>query len=306
MKELNFALLGLGNISMGYDLESVDGVRTHFKAINNKENCTILLGVDPDSDKRSIFESLSNKPAYPAITLISNELSSKTDVVVLCTPTTTRRYDLEKTLDTFQNLKYIIMEKPLALTLEDAIAINELLSAKNLKQKVYVNYMRRVHPSYLELKDKIRNNLFGKLIKAHINYSGGLINMGSHFIDLLLSFTGESDFKVIKVNNKEEFENGDFKADAYLEDKNCSLEIESNKDNVFEINLIFEKVNIGIKDSGKAIFYNDIKENVDLSHYQEVAFSYFLNCVNKNIEFESNFQSAYKTLDICSAIRKFS
>jgi predicted dehydrogenase len=81
-----------------------------------------------------------------------------------------------------------LVEKPIATTESEA---NEILTfcAEN-EINLGVNYFRNYDPVFVELINDIGDGRFGSFLFGNCVYSGGLLNNGSHYINLLNSFFG--------------------------------------------------------------------------------------------------------------------
>lgn len=110
-----------------------------------------------------------------------SELKGKIDVISLCSPTHLH----EEHLTFLYKLgpKVIFCEKPLTPKLETSIEIVNKLANNNIS--LAVNYSRRWDPSMIELKKIIETQVNGKLRSITGIYNKGIINNGSHMLDLL-------------------------------------------------------------------------------------------------------------------------
>lgn len=110
------------------------------------------------------------------------------DLVSVCTPTATHGEVLSDLLRSGRAYG-ILMEKPIATTLEEAQGLIEL--AADSPAVVSVNYGRRFCPVYRQVAREIQQERFGKLQYAHAVYTKGLYHNGTHLIDLLRWMMGE-------------------------------------------------------------------------------------------------------------------
>jgi len=127
------------------------------------------------------------------------------DIVSICVP-----YYLHKKIavDCAKAGKHILIEKPMAITVQDANEIKEAIEENDVKLCVVQNY--RLFPSVIESKNIIEKGRIGETISIHahmldfpsissewrMNRRFGLIeDIGSHLIDIVLYI---NDFKMIK------------------------------------------------------------------------------------------------------------
>ena len=171
-------LIGCGNIGAQYDLHDAAKVWTHAKALSLQSNIEWAV-TDSDAEKA---QEVAKVYQVPFIEKLDGVNLGEFDLVSLTTPTTTHASIL---LQAFQNkVPVVICEKPVIASKEEK---DELENAYRLSgTKVLVNYMRRFHPVYQELKEWIaaqptKTSLQNIIVK----YKRGFLNNASHAIDLL-------------------------------------------------------------------------------------------------------------------------
>lgn len=193
----NIAILGCGKVA-----------HLHAKAVQNLPNAR-LAGVWSRSAKSAeTFAAQYNVPFYTKI----DELIQKEniDLAIICTP---HPFHLEPAEIAAANGANILVEKPLASTLEDADKIIEV--CKNAGVKLGVISQRRWYAPVKRVKDAIDAGKIGKPVFGTINMlgwrdqkyydadewrgtwkmegGGVLVNQAPHQLDILLWFMGEID-----------------------------------------------------------------------------------------------------------------
>lgn len=154
MSKLRFAILGCGRISSRH----VDAI------INNKEEAELVavydiieeLAIDKKNQYESIIEG-SNVKVYKDYNEFLND--KNIDVVTIATIS---GYHAEQAIDCLNHDKHVIIEKPMALTVEDADKIIAL--GKEKDKKVCVSHQNRFSPAVQKLRQAIEEGRFGKLI----------------------------------------------------------------------------------------------------------------------------------------------
>ena len=181
-------IIGLGQIGMDYDFDHIDNdkIYTHSKAIRKHSKFKLVGAVDKSPKQRDRFEKRYGLPVFDNIELAVQEL--KPDIIVISTPTQSHAQILLKVLNVYKP-KIILCEKPLAYELSEAKNMVEMCKKENVT--LFVNYMRRVDQGVLEIKKRIESGEIISPIKANVWYSKGILNNGSHFIDLLSFWLGE-------------------------------------------------------------------------------------------------------------------
>jgi predicted dehydrogenase len=253
MKPLSAGIVGLGQIGQGYDYDSKDEheILTHATGFEYHSNYDLVGGVDPDYEKRKRFEKKFSKPAYATV----NELfSTYLDVVSIGVPTPLH-------FDVFQEIikhspRAVICEKPIASNVKEAEQMLQLSKMQNTS--LLVNYMRRFEPGVLELKEKIRQKEFGKIYKGTVWYSKGILNNGSHFIDLLRFLLGDiTDIKILSKGRK--WNETDPEPDVQVVFEKAPIYFLAGREECFssmEIELIGEKGKIRYEVGGGDIYYH--------------------------------------------------
>lgn len=197
MKIYNIAILGCGKVA-----------HLHAKAIENLPNAK-LVGVWSRTTKTAQnFAVQYNIPFYTEISkLVQHE---KVDLVIVCTP---HPFHLEPTKEAAKAGANILVEKPLASTLEDADAIIEICHATEVKLGVISQ--RRWYEPVKRVKEAIDAGKIGKPVFGTINMlgwrdkayynadewrgtwklegGGVLVNQAPHQLDILLWYMGEID-----------------------------------------------------------------------------------------------------------------
>jgi len=191
---LRYAVIGSGQIGMGYDYACPDDSRilTHATAGLYHPDFDLVGAVDVSANKRAQFTDKFNLPAFETV----GELYKATavDVLALSVPTNTLSSAFETLLQ--HQPQFILCEKPIAYDYRSAKTM--IANAQKLSIPVGVNYVRRFEPGILTLKQMISSGETGEIYKVVVFYSKGIINNGSHFINLLQYLLGDySECRVI-------------------------------------------------------------------------------------------------------------
>jgi predicted dehydrogenase len=179
-------IVGLGRIGMGYDLEKRDGsVLTHARAFSEHQSFELVGAIETSTELCERFERLYGVRAFSSVE--AGLQSCAPEVVVVATPTATRKEVIEQVLGC-HSVHTILCEKPLALSLDEALAIKNMCETRGVK--VYANYYRRALPGAKRAKEFIESGGLGDNVTAVSWYSGGLLHNGTHMIDLLQYWFG--------------------------------------------------------------------------------------------------------------------
>ncbi len=191
---IGFAIVGCGHIA-----------KKHIEAIKNISNARLIAFCDTNPVRLEEFKNTYNIAGYLSLEdMLANE--PEIDVVNICVPS-----GLHAKLATIaaDYGKHIVVEKPIALTLEDADSIIEACKRNNVKLTVV--HPNRFRPAVVALKEAMESNLFGKISHANATVrwnrnqayydqatwrgtkemdGGVLMNQAIHNLDLLLWLVG--------------------------------------------------------------------------------------------------------------------
>ncbi len=197
MKTFNIAILGCGKVA-----------HLHAKAIENIPHA-ILVGVWSRTRQTAVdFARQYKVPYYPEIEeLVRKE---KVDLAIVCTP---HPFHLNPTAQAAGAGANILVEKPLASTLEDADKMIEVCADAGVKLGVISQ--RRWYEPVKRVKEAIEAGKIGKPVFGTINMlgwrdkdyydqdewrgswekegGGVLVNQAPHQLDILLWYMGEID-----------------------------------------------------------------------------------------------------------------
>jgi len=196
-------LIGLGNISHKFGKDLISGSSlSHFSAYSANPRIDLLAGFSPIRSEAENFEAETGIKSF----LNLNELFSiKPDIVSICSPTEMHYDQLEMCIK--NAIPMVWMEKPVA---DSSAKILDLYKASKKPQTILVNFFRRYHSAYQQLKQLIEGKYFGEILAINISYSRGLSNNGIHMLDLIYYLFDDLQCKIIWVENKKNIENPSF------------------------------------------------------------------------------------------------
>ncbi|WP_425539591.1 Gfo/Idh/MocA family protein [Microaceticoccus formicicus] len=255
MSKLKFAILGCGRISY-----------KHIEAmINNEADCVPVALCDlkeerAEDRKKQYLESFPNTiiNVYTDYKKMLEE--EDIDVVVIATES---GYHGKHAIDVLNSGAHVMIEKPMALNLDEIDEINKLADEKNLK--VCVSHQNRFNRPIQKLKRALEEGRFGKLINgtARILWTrdqhyyelapwrgtkaldgGTLMNQCIHNIDLLQWMMNS---KVVSVKS----ELGTFLRDIEMEDFGAIL-------------LRFENGAVGLIEGSACVYPKNLEETLSI------------------------------------------
>jgi UDP-N-acetyl-2-amino-2-deoxyglucuronate dehydrogenase len=200
-KHIRFAVIGCGHI----------GAR-HAEMISRNADCTLAAIVDPKSKSEIKFQQPDVEYFTNIDDFFSSDCAKTVDIVNIATP---NGLHAAQAVLALENNKHVVIEKPMALSRQDA----ELIMFKALqKQKmVFCVMQNRYSPPSVWIKQVIESGLLGEIYMVQLNCywnrdhryyvpnswhgkldldGGTLFTQFSHFIDLMYWLFG--DIKNIK------------------------------------------------------------------------------------------------------------
>lgn len=207
MTNLTYAIIGCGRISPNH----------LAAAIENQLNIVAICDLDETKMEQAVvtFQLPASVKKYTDYQLML--IVEKPDLVAICTESGTHG---QIALDCIDAGSHLIIEKPIALSLEEADQIIEKAKKKNVK--VSACHQNRFNKSIQKLREAVEAGRFGKLLHgtAHIRWNrgtayykqapwrgtwaqdgGALMNQCIHNIDLLRWMMGDSIVEVVGMTD---------------------------------------------------------------------------------------------------------
>lgn len=177
---LRAALLGCGWIGSEFRTDSAAGIYNHAAAYHACPETQLVAICDRDPVK---LQQAGERWQVDARFSDGAELLAKTqpEIVSICTPDSTHYALIKAALET-SSVRAILAEKPLALELSEAEELVALAKRRGIA--LAVNYSRRYSTGHAELRDRIRNGEFGRIVTVGGFYTKGTLHNGTHWFDL--------------------------------------------------------------------------------------------------------------------------
>ncbi len=270
MEKLSVLIVGCGNIAGGLDSNKIeDGPPlTHAGAFTLSPNFKIVGCVDIDKEKSKKFAELWNiNNAYVSMEE-ALQADIQFDVISICCPTQYHNSYLNACL--LLSPQLIFCEKPLTDSVKNTNKIKTACEQAGIL--LAVNYLRRWDEKIIRLKKEIQANKRGSLRSVVGYYNKGILNNGSHLIDILLFLIGDMRLKHVGQPNYDFFPN----------DPSVSVTLEAGSSvpvilvpgakasdySIFEIQMIFEKGMITMFDGGLRWIERQVVDSEVFDGYQ--------------------------------------
>jgi len=156
----------------------------HARILAEIPECELIGVCDIDKDKGQKIAKEYNCTYHSNI----KELLSKTDAVIIATPTNTHR---DITIEALNKGNHVLVEKPISLDLKEADEIITAASRNNLI--LQVGHIERFNPAILASKKVVQNPLFIEAHRLSPFYGRGVdvsvvLDLMVHDLDIILNY----------------------------------------------------------------------------------------------------------------------
>ncbi len=180
-KPIKVAIIGCGRIGAQWDAQQAAPAHslTHAAAFSRHPQATLVAVCDRDFAKaQQAMRRWGAARAYGEVGAMFAE--QDVDIAVIAAPSATRGEIVGPALSA--GVKVLVIEKPLATTLAECRQLAAAIDAAGCKS--LVNFSRHWDPSMRDLRAAIEAGSLGAVQRLVGTYGKGLVNNGSHLIDL--------------------------------------------------------------------------------------------------------------------------
>lgn len=265
---LRVLIIGAGNIAGGFDAQrQADALPfSHAGAYTRHGGFELVACVEPDVERCGAFmKRWGVGQGYVATSDLPADI--RFDVISICSPTSTHAADLRFAIACKPRL--IFCEKPLTTTSHDSSTLIKDCEAAGIY--LAVNYTRRWDAEVRRLAGDLQAGRWGAVRSASATYNKGLLNNGSHMIDLLRFLLGP--LHVIAV--------GQPVVDMWPEDPSIPALLRSENGTpitlncghagdyaLFELQLVTERGLLAMEDGGLQWRVREPENNLTFSGYR--------------------------------------
>ena len=277
-KSIRVAIIGCGRIGTEWDRTTthVGPALTHAGAFSNNTRSKLVALCDRDGERaRSAAHYWKVDHTYTDPRQLFDEQTI--DVAVIAASSSARWAVIEPALAA--GVKVLVIEKPLATTLEESRRLVSALNAAGAHS--VVNYSRNWDPSMRELKDRIAAGAMSRVQRVVGTYGKGIGNNGSHLIDLTRFLCGSSPVRAralgspLDVNEAAWSPTGERAWDAQVEfmDPNGNsinltlLGTDQRAFTCFELRVIGQKAMFELSMGGRRLNWNELQDDPNFAGY---------------------------------------
>jgi predicted dehydrogenase len=272
---MSVLIIGGGNIAGGFDeLRSASSNQvTHAGAYRAHGGFELSACVEPNAIRRAAFMKYWGIHLGFATAEEAFQSGEKFDIVSICSPTKQHYGHLLSCADSGASL--VFCEKPICSTVGETEHILEYLQQRGIL--VAVNHNRRWDPFVASLRDQIARGDLGSLRSISGNYNKGILNNGSHMVDLLSNLAGPLEL-LYAGPGRNDFSDSDPSIPATLVAQgavpvvlNCGY---ASDYSLFEMQLVLEKCVIAMEDGGMRWRFRPRVPSADFPGYTGLAEGY--------------------------------
>ena len=244
-------LIGCGNMAGGYDKHQPEEALPlgHAKAFRQHGGFDLTSCIEPNTALRQAFQSHWQVPHGYALWQDLPHHVGSFDVISICSPTGCHAEDIQAALALKPRL--IFCEKP--VTLHVAQTQQAVTDCARQQVLLAVNHSRRWSPEVQQLKQELAQGQWGSVRAVSAVYNKGMLNNGSHMMDLLLNMFGPLHITHVGQAVVDYFD-ADPSVDACLQTANgvpVQLNMAHAQDYaLFEMQIVTEKGVIAMEDGG--------------------------------------------------------
>lgn len=318
-KKYTVAIIGCGKIAIEVENYSKPTQpATHAGAFTSHPRAN-LVGLCDISQER-LQRAKKFFPEVPLFLSAEKMLSElRPDIVSIATQSSSH-LELVKLAIQYK-AKGIVCEKPIADTLEKAKEMVALVEKS--KTILIINHMRRFDPLIQKWQKKIKEGLLGDILQGSCYYYNGLLNNGTHIIDLLRFYVGEVKWVRGLFNEKTSWVENDSNIDALLGfENNAVVTLQTLPRNYGFLNFYFygTKGRFTIKNAGYKFEYRKLVENKnykgyfnlseplieegDLRSFMRPTANHIISCLDGKEKPKDTAKDGYKALQVIYALRK--
>ena len=187
MKVYTVGVIGCGRIASLLEQETHRGTPgSHAGCYDICDRTRIVAAADRDDERRQVF---GGKWDVPGLYTDWQDMleSEQLDIVSVCTYPIPHRDIVVAAAQS--GVKAIFCEKAMATSLRQADEMIDVCRKNNVK--LSINHTRRWDWQFRKIKELIDQQVIGSLQAMTLQYSAGLANNGTHYLDMLRFFAGD-------------------------------------------------------------------------------------------------------------------
>lgn len=263
------ALIGCGRIGAGCLGVGQSRLQSHAAAYEACQRTELVAASDLDDEALACVRQRWNVERLYRDAREMLEVEEP-EFVSVCTPAASHLALMREVVAT-GSVKGVVLEKPVAPTANESAEIVTLVEESGVT--VAVNYGRRYASGYRTMAEALRRGRYGDVQHVQAVYTKGIVNNGSHVLDLLRLLFGEpSGFTVLSV------------ADPAAEDPDVGFRVvyegrfdawvacaDASRYNVFDMDVLGTRGRVRVTDLGHRLEHYTVKDTQEAYGFRQLA-----------------------------------
>lgn len=265
-------IVGCGNIGGGFDTDRPPDSwpLSHAGAFTRHEGFQILACVDPDEGRRTAFASRWGIGLHASDIASLSPILRPVDVVSICSPTTLHHDHIMQAIEL--QPKVIFCEKPLTSDTVSSVAVVDACKAREIA--LAVNFNRQWDPSMEALIHQFQEGRWGIIRSVVGHYNKGILNNGSHMVDLLFRLVGDLEL-VTTTCSTLDFWDIDPTTAALFTARGGTVPVYLNPGHArdfafFELEVVCEKGTVRMRSGGISWEYREAHPSAEFTGYRTI------------------------------------
>jgi predicted dehydrogenase len=325
MKQFGVGIIGTGSVSGEY-----------FKAFSKNPHTEVIAITSRDRERakaKAAEHGLKDCALFTDPYQMINDKS--VDIVTICTP---HNVHAEQGISSAKAGKHIVVEKPIAITLESLRDLDQAIRSAGVKS--VVSFVLRWNPMFDNIRAILDQNLAGRLYYAEVDYLHGIspaykiwewmsrkelggsamLSAGCHAVDALRWFVRDEAVEVSAYSNRSQGNEFQYEYDPNLVTiirfasgaiGKVACSIECRMPYVFNVELFGDRGTIRNNQlfttqwpgqQGWASIPTTLPDSGAVSHHPfQIEIDHFIECIRTGKESHANVADAVKTHEICLA-----
>jgi predicted dehydrogenase len=264
------AVVGCGRIGVLFEMDPTQPRPSSHAgafAADPRVELAALVDIDPDrlARARAVFPTAAGftdcvamlEAVRPAIVAVATPPEAHREVVELCAE---------------RGVRAIVCEKPIALDGDEGRRLVD--SCARTGALLFVNHTRRFDPAIRRVRDDVADGRIGQVQQATAYYTAGILNTGTHLVDLLRFLLGEPAWVMAVGNERTACPRGDADLDALIEfvsGARAVLQCLDVRDySIFDVHVYGRTGSLLLTRFGFETEWTGMKERADVQGYREL------------------------------------
>ena len=262
------AVIGCGRIGCSFDDSDRGYVSSHAGAYAKTPQVQLAALVDIDLPKARKYAERYGVAAYEdAATMLREQ---RPDIVSVCTLPGTHRDLVVSAAEA--GASAVFCEKPIAATVSEA---DDMIAAcRSAGALLFVDHQRRFDQFHGQAAALLRSGRLGRVQQVTAYYTAGLMNTGTHLVDLLRMFLGEVEWVQAMPSRNESRNPADANLDAWLQfvdgPRATVQACDVKAFTIFEINFLAEAGRLRVGEHGFSAEFEEARESRRFAGYREL------------------------------------